>query len=34
MELDTSNQLFLSLYDELASGAFDFEIDGELNVVG
>ena len=34
MELDTSNELFLALYDELASGAFDFEIDGELSVVG
>ena len=31
---DTSNQLSLSLYDERADGSFDFEIDGELSVVG
>ena len=34
MEHDTSSQLFLALYDELATGAFDFEIDGEFSVVG
>ena len=34
MELDTSNELFLVLYDEAADGSFDFEIDGELSVVG
>ena len=34
MELDTSNQLFLVLFDERADGVFDFEIDGELNIVG
>ena len=34
MDLDTSNQLFLSLYDEHANGSFDFEIDGELSIVG
>ena len=34
IEFDTSNELFLALYDELASGAFDFEIEGELSVLG
>lgn len=34
MDRDTSNQLFLSLFDEHADGSFDFEIDGELFVVG
>ena len=34
MDLDTSNQLSLSLFDERADGSFDFEIDGELSVVG
>ena len=31
---DTSNQLTLSLYDARLDGSFDFEIDGELSVVG
>ena len=34
MEDDTSNQLFLRLYDERYDRSLDYEVDGELNVVG
>ena len=30
----TSDELFLSLFDERADGSFDFEIEGELSIVG
>ena len=34
MALDTSNQLFLTLYDERPNISFVLEIAGELSVVG
>ena len=34
MDLAISNQLFLSLFDERTDGSIDFEIDGELSIVG